>query len=114
MPQLILLAVGAIVWMVLKALSQVPPKPPPPRERAAQRHAPDGEGGGKPAIPPSHIETGSQYFADQEETAVEIEELDEEHGSVGISITNEDLVQSVVMAEVLGPPRARKPHRMYR
>lgn len=112
--ELILLAVGAIVWMVLKALSQPPPKPPPPQQRTVQHHAPQAGGGRKPAVPPSHIETGTQYFAEQEEIAVEIEELDEEIGSVGISITNEALVQSVVMAEVLGPPRARKPHRMYR
>lgn len=106
--ELILLAVGAIVWIVLKALSQPPPKPPPPRQRSIQ---PTESSGSVSFSQPKPMEPVVEYY---EGAPLELEELDDEAGSAQFELSKDNLIQGIIMAEVLQPPRGRRPHRLHR
>lgn len=106
--ELILLAVGAIVWIVLKALSQPPPKPPPPRQRSIQPT--ESSGNESISLPKPFEPVAAEYY---EEPPLELEELDEA-GSAQFELSKDNLVQGIIMAEVLQPPRGRRPHRLHR
>src|SRR5690554_399528 len=103
--ELLLLAVVAIVWTVIKALSQGPPPKPTPRPR------PEGHGAQPvPEIPGTDTRLTGTYFTDQPEETIEVEEVQE--GSVDIPdlLAEDNLIRGIVMAEVLSPPRSRRTH----
>jgi len=101
--ELLLFIVVGIVWAVIKALSANPVKPPPPRQSV------------KPPKPPGELSSPMQTpfttisFSDSIQPAMEVENLEEQAQDSSLSL--EDVIQGVVMAEVLSPPRARRPHR---
>ncbi len=107
--ELILLAVAGIVWAVIKAISQQPPKRPVPRPVSPGRIPTDTSPRPAPRTSPPLI---SDTYDVQQEMTLEAEELDS--GSMGFELTESTLVQGVIMAEVLGPPRAQNPHKLYR
>jgi len=113
MPQLLLFAIGAIIWVVIKALTQPPPKPPPPRQsplRPTEAPAPSIRSG-YTALPQSDA-----YFMDESDEPMEVDE-DAEHVSalkLDDLLSGDSFVKGIIMTEVLGPPRARRPHRVAR
>lgn len=110
MGQIILLALAAIVWAVIKAVSQQPPQRPVPR-RAAPGPSPVSEPP-RPEIRPVLQHDPGSYSDQQSEIRMEVQELDD-YPALDLHVTPEGLVQGVIMAEVLGPPRAKNPHRLF-
>lgn len=102
---LILLAVAGIVWAVIKAATQPPPKRPAPRPVTPERRS------ANVSPPPAEPPISDPYVAEQQQTelTLEVEELDD--ASQRFELTAEGVVQGVIMAEVLGPPRAKNPHK---
>lgn len=106
--QLILLAVAGIIWAVIKAASQPPPQRPVPRSVAP------GQKMANVSTPPTESNISKPYVPQQRlrEISLEVEELGT--ASKNFEFTGDTLVQGIIMAEVLGPPRAKNPHKIYR
>jgi len=112
MERLILFAVAAIIWSVVKALSQPAPKRPVPRQAAPLGQRNESRPQGEVFTRSRETFTQEEYFTEQPAMALQVEEL-EETVTEDIDITSDDLVKGIIMAEVLGPPRAKRPHRLY-
>ena len=115
--QLIFLFIIAVVWMVIKSMAQSQaqrqPQPAPafPGERPVTRPGRSPEAGSEL---PKDILSGDTYFADKEATAVEVEELDAEaEGELSGLISRDNVLTGIIMSEVLGPPRAKRPHSLF-
>lgn len=127
MPQLILFIVGAIVWGIIKALSQPQQKTPPGRQSPrtiitqlgldpedSRFDAPTDysqpfsvppavrpKARPQPAVRPPEVRPQTITPAPVEAETAEPNWL-----------TTENLVQGVIMAELLSPPRAKRPRRI--
>ena len=133
MPQLILLIVGAIVWGIIKALTQPPQKAPPGRQSARTTVSPvtpDREGqrsdplsdfvklfSAPPAVPPKArpqpavmpqpaVRPQPEFRPQTVPAAPVIPETSEPDW-----LTTDSLVQGFIMAELLRPPLAKRPRR---
>jgi|GEM_PF-4930730 len=122
MPQLILLIAGAIVWGVIKALSQPQQKTPPerqsPRTTLSQVNFDQEDprldastDSSQPFSVPSVVRTQARpqpAVRPQTVTAAPVAAETAEPDW----LTADNLVQGVIMAELLSPPRAKRPRRM--
>ncbi|MBS3951095.1 MAG: hypothetical protein KGZ53_10625 [Peptococcaceae bacterium] len=112
---LIFLALG-IVWTVIQALmkSQQPkpdgPRPVPRRIPVGAHPRPDAQ---VPGYRTADRDTGEIGVDSTYGIAPPMEVIEFQEDS-GPTILKDDLVQGIIMAEVLGPPRARVPRNMSR
>lgn len=105
--EIILLAIGGIIWAVIKALSAAPPNPPPPRQRL---HPQSTTVPSDSVSPPAPVTTRSGvYFSDDTSMDIELDEQENTEVSEGL-FRPDNLLQGIIMAEVLRPPRSRKHH----
>lgn len=116
--ELIVLLIAAVIWMVIKSLSQ-PPRPEDLPEYEGQgrwsrgqelpdQQQPDGELSGDAL-------KGKTYFADRQEEPLKVAVLDKPAAVpevVSALVQKETIVQGVIYSEILGPPRAKRPHRV--
>lgn len=120
MPQLILLIAGAIVWGVIKALSQPQQKTPPgsPRTTLSQVSFDQEDlrldastDSSQPFSAPSVVRTQARpqpAVRPQTVTAAPVAAETPEPDW----LTADNLVQGVIMAELLSPPRAKRRRRL--
>lgn len=108
MTQTIILVLAAIIWAVVRIISQPAPKRPVPRQAAPQHPSP------KNSIPGSSTMTITPAkFTETARVNLAVEELDT-ITSPGLELSPENLVQGIILSEILGPPRAKNPHRLYK
>lgn len=114
--ELLVLFISAVIWLVLKSLAQSQPSPRPARSAgpAGPGLRPLAKRSNAEAHLPHDALAGETYFADQDVTEIQVEELDaEEAGEVPNLLTRDNLLTGIIMSEVLGPPRAKRPHRLF-
>lgn len=113
---LIFLVIG-IVWTVIQALMKSqqaqPGSAPPNPRRAAPANPPQGA---VPSYSFSPSERGDDLKDSQtHEIAPPMEVIETEQDlGIGFAVSRDDLAKGVIMAEVLGPPRARNPRSLSR
>lgn len=109
--EFILLVLGVIAWAVIKALLQPPPKPPPPRQRPLRPKLEDmGNLTPEPAVNLSR-QLPPVFVADQPAPA---EIACEDSFEAPAWLSQDALLQGIILSEVLKPPRARRTHRVNR
>ncbi|MTI95650.1 MAG: hypothetical protein FH749_09190 [Firmicutes bacterium] len=105
---LILFAIG-IIWMVIKSLNQEPPKQPqrtPVRPLVEMPEATEAELRGAQTAPKPKVDLR------QEEAPLMVEDLDDDQDGGPWVLDTQDVVNGIIMAEILGKPRSRNPHRL--
>ncbi|HOB34123.1 MAG: hypothetical protein GX090_08285 [Firmicutes bacterium] len=114
--ELIFFAIAAIVWAVIKALAESATRQPVPRPRVPGPRPtakPVAEVAGQPQHKPKPKQPSQPYFTEQPETVLTVEDLDAP-GTGDIQMSADTLLQGIIMSEVLGAPRCKKPHRLAR
>ena len=116
--ELIVLLIAAVIWMVIKSLSQ-PPRPEDLPEYEGQgrwsrgQEVPDQQQPDREL--PGDALKGKTYFAEQSEEQLEVVDLDKPAAVPEVIsglVQKKTIVQGVIFSEILGPPRAKKPHRV--
>jgi len=113
MPQLILLVVGAIVWGIIKALSQPAQKAPPGRQSPRTTLSQilfDPEADFAPQLPrPQPIPLRQPVVPAPPVPAAPAVEEPVEMTEQDWLNEKDDFIRGIIMAELLSPPLARRP-----
>lgn len=119
MPQLILLIVGAIVWGIIKLISQPAQKAPPGRQSPrttlsqvlSELEAEFSPQLSRPPIRPQPIPRQQPVIPAQPMPAAPAVLETEEIAEQDWLLEKDDFVRGIIMAELLSPPLARRPRR---
>ena len=114
--ELLIFFVGAVIWMVIKSLTQKPPQQPPARQEAPRTRMTERPNKSvRLSLPNEEVAPGDSYIMEQSDEAIELEGFEEfESGEQESTLSSASWAQGIVMVEILSPPRSKRPHRAQR